>query len=127
MKSSPTSASTSRSRRATCSIPDVLQAAVLPFADNRRTVESLGEFPRLASLTQFLLHLACRKVDTYGYCIVIAVGETLRNGLSQLGYSDHYFGFILYSSQMIRDEERLKLSLALLLTPISFLYKNLML
>ena len=78
-----------------------------PFADNRRTVESLGEFPRLASLAQFLLHLACRKVDTYGYCIVITVGETLRNGLSQLGYSDHYFGFILYSSQMIRDEERL--------------------
>lgn len=78
-----------------------------PFADNRRTIKSLGEFPRLSSLAQFLLHLACRKVDTYGYCIVIAVGKTLRNGLSQLGYSDHHFGFVLYSSQMIRDEERL--------------------
>ena len=78
-----------------------------PFADNSRTVESLGEFPRLSSLAQLLLHLACRKVDTYGYCIVIAVGKTLRNGLSQLADTHHQLGLILYSSQMIRDEERL--------------------
>ena len=78
-----------------------------PFADGGRTVEALGKLPRLSSLSQLLLHLACGKVDAHGHRIIIAMGETLRNGLAQLADTHHQFGLILYSSQMIRDEERL--------------------
>ena len=78
-----------------------------PFADGGRTVESLGKFPWLTRLSQLLLHLAGGKVDAHGHRIIIAVGETLRNGLAQLADAHHQFGLILYSSQMVWNEERL--------------------
>ena len=78
-----------------------------PFADSGRTVESLGKLPWLTRLSQLLLHLAGGKVDAHGHRIIIAVGETLRNGLAQLADAHHQLGLILYSSQMIRNEERL--------------------
>ena len=80
---------------------------IYPFADGGRSVKSLGKFPWLSSFSQFLLHLACRKVDAHGHCVIVAMGKALWNGLAQLADAHHQFGLILYSSQMIRDEERL--------------------
>ena len=76
-----------------------------PFPDDRRSVESLGEFPGLPLLPQLLLHLTGREVDAHGHSVIIAVGETLRDGLAQFADANHQFRLILDSSEMVGDKE----------------------
>lgn len=76
-----------------------------PCTYRRRTIEALGKFPWLASLTQPLLHLTGCEVDSYRHRIIISVGEALRDGLSQPADANHQLCLVLYTSQMIRDEE----------------------
>ena len=78
-----------------------------PLADGSRTVETLAQLPWLAFGTQLLLKLACGKVDAYSHCIIVAMGETLRNGFAKTRYAHHKFSLIVYTPEVVGDEERL--------------------
>ena len=78
---------------------------VHPVADGRRAVKSLAQLPRMASRTQPLLPLACRKVYSHRHGIVIAVGKTLRDRFAEPADAYHHLGLIVDTPHEIGDEE----------------------
>ena len=70
------------------------------------TVEALAHLPRQSLLPKLLLQVAGRKVNAYCHCIIISVGESGRDSLSQATDTDHDFRLVVDASHIVWHKER---------------------
>ena len=77
-----------------------------PVAYAGRAVEAFRHVPRLAILRQFVLKLACRKVNSHRKGVVVAGRKAHGHRLSQLADANHQLGFILDTAQMVGNKKR---------------------
>ena len=80
-----------------------------PLAYSCRAVEPLADSPGLSCLRSLLLQVARRKIDTHSHRIIIAMSKTFRDILTQTADTHNHLSFVVDTSQMVRNKERLTL------------------